>query len=87
MQKLGRDVTHGYRVAATGQMELNGAVAPIGGVRQKVVDAHKSDVDVLLVPAGENATLARRYAKHLRVIPVSTFKQALRALATLPRAG
>ena len=87
MQKLGRDVTHGYRVAATGQMELNGAVAPIGGVRQKVVDAHKSDVDVLLVPAGENATLARRYAKHLRVIAVSTFKQALRALATLPRAG
>jgi PDZ domain-containing protein len=86
MQKLGRDVTHGYRVAATGEMELNGAVAPIGGVRQKVVDAHKADVDVLLVPAGDNAKVARRYAKHLRVIPVRTFDQALRALATLPKA-
>lgn len=88
MQKLGRNVTHGYKVAATGEMELDGTVAPIGGVRQKVVDAHKADVDVLLVPAGENAKTARRYAdSHLRVIPVRTFGQALRALATLPKAG
>jgi PDZ domain-containing protein len=87
MQKLGRNVTHGYKVAATGEMELDGTVAPIGGVRQKVVDAHKADVDVLLVPAGENAKTARHYAdKQLRVIPVHTFGQALRALATLPKA-
>ena len=87
MQKLGRNVTHGYKVAATGEMELDGTVAPIGGVRQKVVDAHKADVDVLLVPAGENAKTARHYAsKQLRVIPVHSFGQALRALATLPKA-
>ena len=86
MQKLGRDVTHGYRVAATGEMELNGTVAPIGGVRQKVVDAHKADVDVLLVPVG-NAKAARHYATDLRVIAVRTFAQALHALATLPRKG
>ena len=86
MQQLGRNVTHGYRVAATGEMELDGTVAPIGGVRQKVVDAHKADVDVLLVPAGDNAKVARRYAEHLRIIPVRTFGQALRALATLPKA-
>ena len=86
MQKLGRNVTHGHRVAATGEMELNGAVAPIGGVRQKVVDAHKANVQVLLVPAGENAKTARRYApKDLHVIPVRSFDQALHALATLPR--
>jgi PDZ domain-containing protein len=87
MQKLGRNVTHGYKVAATGEMELDGTVAPIGGVRQKVVDAHKADVDVLLVPAGENAKTARHYAdKRLRIIPVHTFRQALQALATLPNA-
>jgi Lon-like protease len=86
MQKLGRDVTHGHRVAATGEMELDGTVAPIGGVRQKVVDARRADVDVLLVPAGDNARVARRYAEHLQVVPVHTFAQALRALATLPRA-
>jgi PDZ domain-containing protein len=87
MQKLGRNVTHGLRVAATGEMELDGSVAPIGGVRQKVVDAHKADVQVLLVPAGDNAREAKRYAKHLRVIPVRTFGQALRALATLSTAS
>ena len=87
MQQRGRDVTHGRRVAATGEMELNGAVAPIGGVRQKVVDAQKANVEVLLVPAGSNAREAKRYAsKDLRVIPVRTFGQALRSLATLPPA-
>jgi PDZ domain-containing protein len=87
MQKLGRDVTHGHRVAATGEMELDGSVAPIGGVRQKVVDARRADVDVLLVPAGENAKTARRYAKQsLRVVAVRNIGQALRALATLPQA-
>ncbi|HLY86327.1 MAG TPA: S16 family serine protease [Gaiellaceae bacterium] len=85
MQKLGRNVTHGLRVAATGEMELNGSVAPIGGVRQKVVDAHKADVQVMLVPAGDNAKEAKRYAKNLEVIPVRTFDQALRALTTLSR--
>jgi PDZ domain-containing protein len=85
MAELGRDVTHGYRVAATGQMELNGAVAPIGGVKQKVFDARKAKVDVFLVPAGENATEARRYAGGLRIIAVKSFPQALHALASLPR--
>jgi Lon-like protease len=86
LQKLGLDVTHGHRVAATGEMELNGTVSPIGGVRQKVVDASKAGVQVLLVPAGANARDARKFApKDLKVIPVRSLNQALHALATLPR--
>ncbi len=87
MQKLGRDVDRGYKVAATGQMELDGTVAPIGGVEQKTYGARKAGVDVFLVPAGDNARDARRYAGGLRVIAVKTFPQALHALATLPRKG
>jgi PDZ domain-containing protein len=87
MEKLGRDVDHGYRVAATGQMELSGAVSPIGGVKQKTYGARKAGVDVFLVPAGENAREARRYAGDLRVIPVKSFPQALHVLATLPPKG
>jgi PDZ domain-containing protein len=87
MEKLGRDVDRGYRVAATGQMELNGDVSPIGGVKQKTYGARKAGVDVFLVPAGENAGEARRYAGSLRIIPVRSFPQALRALATLPSKG
>jgi Lon-like protease len=87
MQQLGRNVDRGLNVAATGEMELNGAVAPIGGVRQKVFDARKAKVDVFLVPAGGNARTARHYAGSLRIIPVRSFGQALQALATLPKKG
>jgi len=86
MQKLGRNVLHGHRVAATGAIELNGAVGPIGGIKQKTYSARKAGVDVFLVPAGQNARDARRYAGPVRIIPVRTLNQALHALATLPRA-
>jgi len=84
MEKLGRDVDHGYRVAATGEINPDGSVGPIGGVKQKTIGARKAHVDVFLVPAGENAVEAGRYAKGLKIIPVESFRQALRALATLP---
>jgi Lon-like protease len=83
LQELGRNVAHGHRVAATGELALNGQVLPIGGVKQKTLGARKAGVDVFLVPAGENAQEARRYADGLRIIPVENIPQALRALATL----
>jgi PDZ domain-containing protein len=82
--KLGREVDHGYKIAATGALELNGKVDPIGGVKQKTIGARASHVDLFLVPAGENAREARRYADGLRIVPVESFRQALRVLATLP---
>ena len=84
MEKLGRNIDHGYRVAATGTISLNGAVGTIGGVKQKTIGARDAKADVFLVPAGDNATEARRYANGLRIIAVQSFPQALRALATLP---
>ena len=86
LEKKGRDVDHGYRVAATGEIQLNGSVTRIGGIKQKTIGARKSHVDVFLVPVdGDNAREAKRYAGGLRIIPVKSFQQALQALATLPR--
>ena len=82
VRKLGRDVTHGCRIAATGALALDGTVIPIGGVKQKTVGARRADVDFFLVPAGENAEDARDNAKGLPIIPVESFQQALRRLAT-----
>jgi PDZ domain-containing protein len=82
LQELGRDVAHGKKVAATGELALNGAVGPIGGVKQKTLGAREAGVDVFLVPAGDNAQEARRHAKDLPVVPVKNFQQALQALAT-----
>jgi PDZ domain-containing protein len=83
LEELGRDVDNGYRVAATGELTLDGSVHPVGGLKQKTIGARRADVDVFLVPAGENATEARRHAGDLRIVPVRSFQQALRELATL----
>jgi PDZ domain-containing protein len=85
MEALGKNVDHGYRVAATGEMKLDGSVAAIGGIKQKTYGAREAHADVFLVPvAGDNARDARRYAHGLRIIAVKSFPQALHALATLP---
>ena len=82
-QQLGHDVDGGHRIAATGEIELDGSIQPVGGIKQKTYGVRSSGADVFLVPAGENAATARRYAGGLRVIPVESFEQALRALRTL----
>jgi PDZ domain-containing protein len=84
MQQLGRNVDRGHKIAATGEIFLDGRVGPIGGIKQKTIGAREAGVDAFLVPAGQNAVDARKYAHGLRIIPVKSFQQALRALATLP---
>jgi PDZ domain-containing protein len=86
LEKKGRDVDHGYKIAATGEIQLDGSVTRIGGIKQKTIGARKSNIDAFLVPIdGDNARDAKRYAHGLRIIPVKSFQQALQALATLPR--
>jgi Lon-like protease len=84
LEELGRDVDRGRKVAVTGEIELDGDVAPVGGIRQKVIGARRSDVDVIVAPAGDNAAEARRHAGDIPVLAVRNFQQALQALATLP---
>jgi Lon-like protease len=87
MEKLGRNVDRGYRIAATGELQLNGDVLANGGVKQKAIEADRSHVDILLVPAGDNAAEARKYAGSVRVIAVQSFQQALQILATVHPKG
>jgi Lon-like protease len=81
---LGRNVTHGCRVAASGELALDGSVLPVGAMKQKTIGARRTGVDVFLVPAGENARTAQQNAGGLRVEPVESFQQALHILATRP---
>jgi PDZ domain-containing protein len=82
---LGRDVTHGCRVAATGELALDGTVLSVGGLKQKTIGARQEGVDVFLVPAGRNAEDAREHAEDLEIVPVESFQQALRLLTTSQR--
>jgi Lon-like protease len=84
LEELGRDVDRGRRIAATGAIDFDGTVEPIGGIRQKTIGVRRAGIHLFLVPAGDNATEARRYADGLRIVPVQNFQQALRALATAP---
>jgi Lon-like protease len=79
--KLGRDIDRGRRVAATGEIALDGSVAPIGGVKQKVIGARRAGIQIMLVP-GDNASEAKRYAGTMKIIPVKSFQQALHVLTT-----
>ena len=81
-RQLGRDVTHGCRIAATGALALDGTVIPIGGIKQKTIGVRRADVDFFVVPVGENAAGAQENAGGLHVIPVESFQQALRKLTT-----
>ena len=85
LEELGEEVDRGNRVAATGEIELDGGVASVGGVKQKTIGARRAGADVFLVPAGDNTAEARRNAAGLRIIPVENFQQALRELKTLER--
>ena len=82
LEELGRNVDGGLKIAATGEIFLDGTVGPIGGVKQKTFGARQAHVDAFLVPV-DNAGEARKYAHGLRIIPVKSFQQALRALKTL----
>jgi Lon-like protease len=87
LQRLGVDVTHGYKVAATGEMNLDEKVTAIGGVEQKTWGAREAGAQVFLVPVdGGNAKVAEHFAgPSLKIIPVTSLNQALQALAALPK--
>lgn len=74
-----RDLIAGHDVAGTGQVGLDGTVHPIGGVDEKVRAAERAGADVFLVPRG-NLAAARAVADEIRLIPVETVRQAVRAL-------
>lgn len=75
----GSDPAGGRIVAATGAVWPSGRVVPVGGVRQKVLAARRAGADLVLVPAA-SAAEARAVAGPVRVVPVDTVADAIRAL-------
>ena len=75
-------LTGGQHIAATGTMDLNGVVGPVGGVHQKVVAARRAGATLMLVPSDE-LDEARLVAGDLRIEPADTLDQALAVLTTL----
>ena len=77
-----RDLTAGRTIAGTGSIDLDGNVGPIGGILDKVVAARDSSADVMLVPRDNLRELHDVDTGDLRLIPVSTFQEAVEALTS-----
>jgi PDZ domain-containing protein len=73
------DLDRGRRIAATGEIALDGTVGAIGGIKQKTIAAKRIGAAMFLVPDA-NAAEARRYANGLRIVPVSSYEEAIEAL-------
>ena len=77
------DLADGRRIAGTGTIGFDGEIGPIGGIEQKVVAAHREQVDVFLVP-DEQLVEARSGLPEdsaMEVMGVGTFDEALSALS------
>lgn len=80
-QLTGANLTNGRRIAATGTIDPDGTVGDVGGVAQKTVSVSESGATLFLVPPGEYRDAVTHAGPHLKVVAVSTFEQALQAIA------
>lgn len=77
------ELTGGEVVAATGTIDGEGNVGPVGGLAQKVVTVRNAGATVFLVPADEYDEAVRRAGDDLEVVAVATLDDALEALDEL----
>ncbi|OZU90424.1 hypothetical protein CIL03_04565 [Virgibacillus indicus] len=83
------DLTKGYEIAGTGEIDYNGKVYRIGGIDKKIVAADKEGVDIFFAPNEDGAEdsnyqVAKKTAEEIgtdmKIVPVDTFEEALNYL-------
>ena len=78
------DLTRGRRIAGTGQITEDGAVAPIGGIAEKLVGARRQGATEFLLPRGNCDEASAHPPRGLRLVPVSSVREALTYLSSPP---
>ena len=74
-------------VAMTGEITLRGRVMPIGGLKEKILAAHRNGITTVLVPKENRKDLReipRRVLKTLRVVLVEHMDDVLREATVFP---
>jgi len=67
-------------VAMTGEITLRGTVLPIGGLKEKLLAAHRGGIKTVIIPAENEKDLAeipKNILRKLEIHPVSTIDQVL----------
>jgi ATP-dependent Lon protease len=76
-------------VAMTGEITLRGRVMPIGGVKEKLLGAHRAGITTVFIPAENQHHLfevPRRVLKAMRIVLVDSADQVLREAIRFPNA-
>jgi len=80
----GRPVNH--KVAMTGEITLRGRVLPIGGLKEKILAAHRGNITKVLIPMENRKDLEEipeRILKKIEIIPVEHMDQVLKEALVL----
>ncbi|CAM3353904.1 PDZ domain-containing protein [Marinicrinis lubricantis] len=94
------DLSKGYRIAGTGEIDADGTVWPIGGIQHKIVAADREKADIFFAPKDwypeegsnlqpvlnytEAAEKAEDIGTDMKVVPVGNLQEALDYLEQLP---
>jgi ATP-dependent Lon protease len=76
-------------VGMTGEITLRGQVLPVGGVKEKVLAAHRSGLKTVILPAGNEANLEdlpEEVRREVNFVFVETIDEVLKA-AFIPEGG
>ena len=76
-------LTGHHVIAATGTIDVQGDVGDVGGVAQKTVAVQRAGAAYFIVPQVEVATARAAASPGLKILGVTTLKQALRDLRSL----
>ena len=77
------DEANGQHIAGTGTIDVTGQVGPIGGIRQKMIGATRDGATWFLAPKSNCADVVGHVPAGLRVVAVSTLKDALAAVTAI----
>jgi len=81
LEQLGEgQLTGGLDVVATGTIDAQGRIGPIGGLEQKSYAVMQSGANIFLVPAGQMSVARAVVGDYVKVISVETLDDALTAL-------
>ncbi|MFI9273610.1 S16 family serine protease [Kitasatospora sp. NPDC052896] len=83
----GGDLTDGRNIAGTGTIDDNGSIGAVGGVALKTWAAARDGATVFLVPRAECSDAKVNTPPGLRLVPVNTLLDSLRALGELEHGG
>jgi len=76
------DLSGSLLIAGTGNLNIDGRITEVDGIKQKIISAKKQKADVFLVPQ-KNYLEALKFSHGIRIIPVDDFDDIIMKLIKL----